>query len=53
MLFCKRGAGQGLIEFVLILVLAAIVVIGAILILSPEVGNVLSNINSSLSTVSY
>jgi len=42
----KRFAeeGQGLIEYALILVLVAIVVIAILLILGPTVGNVFSNI---------
>lgn len=48
----KHEKGQGLVEYALILVLVAIVVIGALMILGPIIGNVFSDINSSLSTVS-
>lgn len=48
----KQEKGQGLVEYALILVLVAIVVIAALMILGPIIGNVFSTINSSLSTVS-
>ena len=48
----KQEKGQGLVEYALILVLVAIVVIGALMILGPIIGNVFSKINSSLGTVS-
>jgi len=48
----KKEKGQGLVEYALILVLVAIVVIAALMILGPIIGNVFSDINSSLSTVS-
>jgi pilus assembly protein Flp/PilA len=44
MLFLPREDGQGLVEYALILVLVAIVVIAILLILGPTVGNVFSNI---------
>lgn len=47
----KQEKGQGLVEYALILVLVAIVVIAALMILGPIIGNVFSTINSSLSTV--
>jgi len=48
----KKEKGQGLVEYALILVLVAIVVIAALMILGPIIGNVFSKVNSSLSTVS-
>ncbi len=48
----KQEKGQGLVEYALILVLVAIVVIAALMILGPIIGNVFSKVNSSLSTVS-
>jgi pilus assembly protein Flp/PilA len=48
----KHEKGQGLVEYALILVLVAIVVIAALMILGPIIGNVFSKVNSSLSTVS-
>jgi|GEM_PF-1920368 len=48
----KKEKGQGLVEYALILVLVAIVVIAALMILGPIIGNVFSKGNSSLSTVS-
>jgi len=44
MLFLPKEEGQGLVEYALILVLVAIVVIAILLILGPAVGNVFSNI---------
>jgi len=49
MLFSPKEKGQGLVEYALILVLVAIVVIAALMILGPIIGNVFSKINSSLS----
>ncbi len=48
----KQEKGQGLVEYALILVLVAIVVIAALMILGPIIGGVFSDINSSLSGVS-
>jgi pilus assembly protein Flp/PilA len=44
----KHEKGQGLVEYALILVLVAIVVIGTLTILGPSIGNVFSSINNSL-----
>jgi len=43
-LFAPREEGQGLVEYALILVLVAIVVIAILLVLGPAIGNVFSNI---------
>ena len=43
--------GQGLVEYALILVLVAIVVVAALMILGPRIGNVFSSINRSLSGI--
>ncbi len=51
MLFSPKENGQGLVEYAFILVLVAIVVIAALLILGPMIGNVFSTINTSLSNV--
>ena len=51
MLFLPAEKGQGLVEYALILVLVAIVVIAALMILGPIIGNVFSKLNSSLGTV--
>jgi pilus assembly protein Flp/PilA len=51
MLFFKKEKGQGLVEYALILVLVAIVVIAALMVLGPMIGNTFSKINSSLSSV--
>jgi len=44
MLYLPREEGQGLVEYALILVLVAIVVIAILLVLGPAIGNVFSNI---------
>ncbi len=46
-----QPSGQGLVEYALIIVLVAIVVIAALLILGPVVGNAFSTVNNSLATV--
>ena len=51
MLFARNEKGQGLVEYALILVLVAIVVIAALMILGPIIGNTFSTINSSLNSV--
>ncbi len=51
MLFSPKERGQGLVEYALILVLVAIVVIAALMILGPIIGNTFSTINNSLSGV--
>lgn len=48
MLFLPNEKGQGLVEYALILVLVAIVVLAILLLLGPVVGNVFSNIVSVL-----
>jgi pilus assembly protein Flp/PilA len=48
MLFAPKERGQGLVEYALILVLVAVVVIAVLLILGPIIANVFSTINSSL-----
>ena len=47
----RKERGQGLVEYALILVLVAIVVIAALMILGPIIGNTFSTINSSLESV--
>ncbi len=51
MLFARSERGQGLVEYALILVLVAIVVIAALMILGPIIGNTFSTINNSLNSV--
>lgn len=48
MLFLPHEEGQGLVEYALILVLVAIVVIAILLLVGPAVGNVFSEIVSNL-----
>ena len=47
--FFNREEGQGLVEYALILVLIAIVVIGILTLLGGKVSTVFSSINSGLS----
>jgi pilus assembly protein Flp/PilA len=46
--FFAKEEGQGLVEYALILVLIAIVVIGVLTLLGNRVSQVFSNINSGL-----
>ncbi len=46
--FFAREEGQGLVEYALILVLIAIVVIGILTVLGSRVSGVFSSINSGL-----
>lgn len=48
--FFAKEEGQGLVEYALILVLIAIVVIGILTILGNRVSGVFSEINSGLTT---
>ena len=48
MLFAPKEKGQGLVEYALILVLVAVVVIAVLTLLGPIIGNVFSKINSNL-----
>lgn len=48
MLFAPKEKGQGLVEYALILVLVAIVVIAVLTVLGPTIGNVFSKINASI-----
>ena len=47
MLFSRDAKGQGLVEYALILVMVAIVVVAVLLLLGPVIGNVFSTVNSS------
>lgn len=44
MLFLPRGEGQGLVEYALILVLVAVVVLAILTLLGPAIGNTFSSI---------
>jgi pilus assembly protein Flp/PilA len=48
MLFLPREEGQGLVEYALILVLVAVVVIAILTLLGPSIGNVFSSIINSI-----
>jgi pilus assembly protein Flp/PilA len=51
MLYLTNEDGQGLVEYALILVLVAIVVIIVLSILGPQIGNVFSQINQTLANM--
>ena len=44
MLHKTHQEGQGLVEYALIMILVSIIVIGALTLLGPTIGNVFSNI---------
>lgn len=48
MQYFPRENGQGLVEYALILVLVAVVVIVILALLGPAIGNIFSNIVSTL-----
>lgn len=50
MLYLPREEGQGLVEYALILVLVAIIVIAILMVLGPQIGNVFSRITSGLAS---
>ena len=47
MLFKPQERGQGLVEYALILVLVAVVVIAVLTLLGPAIGNVFSEIKNN------
>jgi pilus assembly protein Flp/PilA len=48
MLFSAKEQGQGLVEYAIIIVFVALVVIAIMRLLGPAVGNTFSSISSSL-----
>lgn len=50
-MFKKLEKGQGLVEYALILVLVAIVVIAALVILGPTIANVFNTISANLNAL--
>ncbi len=48
MLFALNEKGQGLVEYAIILVFVAVVVIAVVRLLGPTIGNTFSSINSSI-----
>jgi pilus assembly protein Flp/PilA len=48
MLYLPREEGQGMVEYALILVLVAIVVIAILAVLGPQIGAVFSRITETL-----
>ena len=48
MLFVPREEGQGLVEYAIILMLVAIVVIAVLTLLGPTIGNMFSKLNANI-----
>lgn len=48
MFFAPQEKGQGLVEYAIILALVAIVVIAAVRLLGPKIGNTFSSVNNSI-----
>jgi pilus assembly protein Flp/PilA len=48
MLFSLKERGQGMVEYALILVLVAVIVIAALTVMGPLVRNVFDTVNASL-----
>ena len=48
MLYAPKEKGQGLVEYALVLVLIAIVIIAALIFLAPFIGNVFSDVGNNL-----
>jgi len=46
MLTARRQKGQGLVEYAILIVLIAIVVIAALTLMGPVIGNMFSKINN-------
>jgi pilus assembly protein Flp/PilA len=51
MFFARKEKGQGLVEYALIIVLVSIIVIAALMILGPRIGNTFNSIGSTLGTI--
>ncbi len=49
-MYLPREEGQGLVEYALILVLVAIVVIAILLLVGPQIANIFSKVTNGLST---
>ena len=48
MLFSLKERGQGMVEYALILVLVAVVVIAVLTVMGPQIGSIFSTINAKL-----
>jgi len=48
MLFHSSQRGQGLVEYAIILMLVAIVVVAVLTLLGPTIGNMFSKLNSNI-----
>ena len=52
MLYAPKEKGQGLVEYALILVLIAVVVIAILIVLGPQIGAVFSRISTEMQKAS-
>jgi pilus assembly protein Flp/PilA len=50
-MYLPREEGQGLVEYALILVLVALVVLAVLMILGPQIANVFSQLTNALQSV--
>ena len=48
MLFSLKERGQGMVEYALILVLVAVVVIAVLTVMGPAIGSIFSTINAKI-----
>ncbi len=48
MLYLPREEGQGLVEYALILVLVALIVIAILAVLGPQIGNLFSRVTNAI-----
>ena len=44
MLFLNREEGQGLVEYGFVLILVAVVIVGVLTLLGPQIGNIFSRV---------
>ena len=49
-MYLLRERGQGLVEYALILVLVALVVLAVLLLIGPQIANVFSRVTNGLAT---
>jgi len=47
-LFRRAARGQGLVEYALIIALVAVVVIGTLILLGPQISSIFQNITNNL-----
>ncbi len=50
-MYLPREEGQGLVEYALLLVMVALVVLAVLMILGPQIANVFSRLTSALQAI--